>query len=149
MRSQRIRRLGWKQGWNWIVRRKKRKKSTKKEVRVKKVQFEDKGKKRKEGQEKVDELTKKLLQLNVKDNAYVAAYTQLFVLAPEITDNLPLPSHFRASTVMETSTPMALSYPRHSQSSVPMSHNFPYHFCKKLECCLRTCPTAAEYVQSQ
>jgi len=61
MRSQRIRRLGWKQGWNWIVRRKKRKKSTKKEVRVRKVQFEDKGKKRKEGQEKVDELTKKLL----------------------------------------------------------------------------------------
>ena len=41
--------------------RKKRKKSTKKEVRVRKVWFENKEKKRKEGQEKVDELTRKLL----------------------------------------------------------------------------------------
>ena len=30
-----------------------------------------------------------------------------------------------------------------------MSHNFPCHFCKKPEYCLRTCLTAAEYVQSQ
>jgi len=30
-----------------------------------------------------------------------------------------------------------------------MPHNFPCHFCKKLECLLRTCPTAAKYVQSQ
>jgi len=42
--------------------RKKRKKSTKKEIRVKKVQFEDKGKKKKEEQEQVDKLTRKLLQ---------------------------------------------------------------------------------------
>jgi len=129
--------------------RKKRKKSTKKEVRVRKVQFEDEGKKGKEGQEKVDELTRKLLQLNVKDDAYATAYAQLFVLAPEMTDNLPSPSRFEASTVMATSTTMALSYPRYSQPFAPMSHNFPCHFCKKLKCCLRTCPTAAEYVQSQ
>jgi len=129
--------------------RKKRKKSTKKEMRVRKVQFEDEGKKRKEGQEKVDKLTRKLLQLNVKDDAYVATYAQLFVLAPEMTDNLPPFSRFRASTVMATSTTMTPSYPRHSQPSAPMSYNFPCHFCKKLECCLRTCPTAIEYVQSQ
>jgi len=94
--------------------RKKRKKSTNKEVRVRKVRFEDKGKKGKEGQEKVDELTRKLLQLNVKDDAYAAAYAQLFVLAPEMMDNLPLPSRFGASTVMATSTTIAPSYPRHS-----------------------------------
>jgi len=41
--------------------RKKRKKSTKKEVRVRKVWFEDEGKKKEEGQERVDELTRKLL----------------------------------------------------------------------------------------
>ena len=41
--------------------RKKRKKSTKKEVRVRKVWFENERKKKKEGQEKVDELTRKLL----------------------------------------------------------------------------------------
>jgi len=41
--------------------RKKRKKSTKKKVRVRKVWFEDEGKKKEEGQEKVDELTRKLL----------------------------------------------------------------------------------------
>jgi len=126
--------------------RKKRKKSIKKEVRVRKVWFEDKGKKRKEGQEKVDELTRKLLQLNVKDDAYATAYAQLFVLAPEMTDNLPLSSRFGASTIMATSTTMVPSYPRHSQPSAPMSYNFPCHFCKKLECRLRTCPTAAEYV---
>jgi len=94
--------------------RKKRKKSTKKEVRVRKVRFKNERKKGKEGQEKVDELTRKLLQLNVKDDAYVATYTQLFVLAPEMTDNLPSLSHFGASTVMATSTTMTLSYPRHS-----------------------------------
>jgi len=126
--------------------RKKRKKSTKKEVRVRKVQFEDEGKKEKEGQEKVDELTRKLLQLNVKDNAYAAAYAQLFVLAPEMTDNLPLPSRFGALTVVATSTTMAPSYPRYPQPTAPMLCNFSCHFCKKLECRLRTCPTAAEYV---
>jgi len=55
--------------------RKKRKKSTKKEVRIRKVRFEDERKKGKEEQEKVDKLTRKLLQLNVKDDAYVTAYT--------------------------------------------------------------------------
>jgi len=126
--------------------RKKRKKSTKKEVRVKKVRFEDKGRKRKEGQKKVNKLTRKLLQLNMKDNAYAATYTQLFVLAPEMTDNLPPPSRFGASTVAATSTTMAPSYPRYPQPTAPMLHNFSCHFCKKPECHLRTCPTAAEYV---
>jgi len=129
--------------------RKKRKKSTKKEMRVRKVQFEDKGKKKEEGQKRVDKLTRKLLQLNVKDNAYAATYAQLFILAPTMTKNLPPPSCFAASTVTATSTTMAPSYPRYSQPSALMSHNFPCHFCKKLECYLRTCPTATEYVQSQ
>ena len=128
--------------------RKKRKKSTNKEVRVRKVQFDDEGKKGKEGQEKVDELTRKLLQLNVKDDAYAAIYAQLFVLAPEIMDNLPPPSWFGASTVAATSTTMAPSYPRYPQPTAPMLRNFSCHFCKKLECRLRTCPTAAEYVRS-
>jgi len=128
--------------------RKKRKKSTNKEVRVRKVQFDDEGKKGKEGQEKVDELTRKLLQLNVKDDAYAAAYAQLFILAPEITDNLSPSSQFGASTVAATSTAMAPSYPRYPQPTAPMLHNFSCHFCKKPECRLRTCPTAAEYVQS-
>jgi len=52
---------------------------------------------KKDGQEKVDELTRKVLQLNVKDDAYATAYAQLFVLAPEMTENLPLPSRFGAS----------------------------------------------------
>ena len=129
--------------------KKKRKKSTKKEVRVRKVWFENEGKKGKEGQEKVDELTRKLLQLNVKDDAYAAAYVQLFVLASEMMDNLSPPSRFGASTVMVTSTTMAPSYPRHSQPSAPMSHNFSCYFCKKLECHLRTCLIAAEYIQLQ
>ena len=54
--------------------RRKRKKSAKKEVRTRKIQFDDKGKKEKEAPEWVDELTRKLLQLNVKDDAYAAAY---------------------------------------------------------------------------
>jgi len=94
--------------------RKKRKKSTKKEVRVRKVQFENKEKKGERRQEKVNKLTKKLLQLNVKDNVYTAAYTQLFVLVSEITDNLPLPTHFAASTVTATSTAGAPTYLRYS-----------------------------------
>jgi len=130
-------------------KRKKRKKSTNKEVRVRKVQFDDEGKKGKEGQEKVDELTRKLLQLHVKDSAYAAAYIQLFVLASEMTDNLPPPSRFGASTVAATSTTIAPSYPRYPQPTAPMPCNFSCHFCKKPECCLRTCPTAAEYVQSE
>ena len=129
--------------------RKKRKKSTKKEMRVRKVQFEDKGKKKEEKQKRVDKLTRKLLQLNIKDDAYAATYAQLFILVPMVTENLLLPSCFAASTVMATSTTMAPSYPRHSQPSVPMSHNFPCHFCKKLECHLRTCLIAAEYIQLQ
>ena len=126
--------------------RKKRKKSTKKEVRVRKVQFEDEGKKKEEGQEKVNKLTRKLLQLNVKDDAYVAAYAQLFILAPMMTENLLPPSRFAVSTIALTSTTVMPSYPRYS--SAPMPHNFTCHFCKKPECCLRTCPTAEEYVQS-
>ena len=129
--------------------RKKRKKSTKKEMRLRKVQFEDKGKKKEEKQKRVDKLTRKLLQLNIKDDAYAATYAQLFILVPMVTENLLLPSCFAASTVMATSTTMAPSYPRHSQPSVPMSHNFPCHFCKKLECHLRTCLIAAEYIQLQ
>ena len=69
---------------------------------------------KKDGQEKVDELTRKVLQLNVKDDAYATAYAQLFVLAPEMTENLPLPSRFGASTIAATSTTMAPSYSRHS-----------------------------------
>jgi len=126
--------------------RKKRKKSTKKEVRVRKVRFEDEGKKGKEGQEKVDELTRKLLQLNVKDSAYAAIYVQLFVLAPEMTDNLPPLCCFGASTVMAMSTTMTPSYPRYSQPTASMLRNFSCHFCKKPECRLRTCPIAAEYI---
>ena len=126
--------------------RKKRKKSTKKEVRVKKVRFEDKGRKRKEEQKKVNKLTRKLLQLNMKDNAYAATYTQLFVLAPEMTDNLPPPSQFGALTVAATSTTIAPSYPRYPQPTAPMLRNFSCHFCKKPEYRLRTCPTAVEYV---
>jgi len=127
--------------------RKKRKKSTKKEVRVRKVRFEDKGKKKEEGQEKVDELTRKLLQLNVKDDAYAAAYAQLFILAPTMTENLPPPSSFAASTITSTSTTIMPFHPRYS--SAPMPRNFTCHFCKKPECRLRTCPTAEEYVQSR
>jgi len=129
-------------------KRRKRKKSAKEEVRTRKVCFEDERKRKKNRQENVDELTRKLLRLNVKDDAYVATYVQLFVLAPEIMDNFPPPSCFGASTVTATSTTMTPTYPRHPQSqpSVPMPHYFSYHFCKKLECCLRICPTAAKYV---
>jgi len=127
--------------------RKKRKKSTNKEMRVRKVRFEDEGKKKEEGQEKVDKLTRKLLQLNIKDDTYAAAYAQLFILVPTMTENLLPPSRFAASIITLTSTTVMPSHPRYS--SAPMSHNFPCHFCKKLECRLRTCPTAAEYVQSQ
>jgi len=102
----------------------------------------------KEGQEKIDELTRKLLQLNVKDNAYTATYAQLFVLASEMINNLPPPSHFGASTVMATSATMIPSYPKYSQPTASMLCNFSCHFCKKPECHLRTCPTATEYVQS-
>jgi len=67
---------------------KKGKRSVKKKVRMRKVRFEDEGKKKEEGQEYVDELTRKLLQLNVKDDAYAAAYAQLFILTPTMTENL-------------------------------------------------------------
>ena len=103
--------------------RKKRKKSTKKEVRV------------------------RLLQLNVKNDAYAAAYAQLFILAPTMTKNLLPPSCFGASTVAATSTTMVPSYPRYPQSTAHMLRNFSCHFCKKLEYRLRTCLTAAEYVR--
>jgi len=122
------------------------KRSAKRKVRMRKVCFENEGKKKKEGQERVDELTKKLLQLNVKDNAYVATYAQLFILAPTITENLLLPSRFAASTIMPTSTTVMSSHPKYS--SAPMPCNFTCHFCKKPECHLRTCPTAEEYVWS-
>jgi len=41
---------------------------------MRKVKFDDKRKKEREAPEWVDELTRKLLQLNVKDDAYAAAY---------------------------------------------------------------------------
>jgi len=108
---------------------------------------EDEGKKKEEGQERVDELTRKLLQLNVKDNTYAAAYAQLFILAPTMTRNLPPPSRFASSTIALTSTTVMPSHPRYS--SAPMPHNFTCYFCKKPECRLRTCSTAEEYVQSR
>ena len=123
------------------------KRSAKREVRMRKVCFENKGKKKEEGQEHVDELTKKLLQLNVKDDAYAAAYAQLFILAPTITENLLLPSRFAAFTITSTSTTVMSSHPRYS--SAPMPCNFTCHFCKKPECHLRTCPIAEEYVWSR
>jgi len=102
-------------------KRRKRKKPTKREVRTRKVRFKDEGNKKKEGQKKVDELTRKLLQLNVKDNTYATAYAQLFVLAPEMTKNLPLLSHFAVSTIASTSTTVTSLHPRYPQSNTPMS----------------------------
>jgi len=52
--------------------------------------------------------------LNVRDDAYVIAYTQLFVLALEMTKNLFLLSCFAAFTVAVTSTAGAPTYPRYS-----------------------------------
>jgi len=127
--------------------RKKRKKSTKKKVRVRKVRFEDEGKKKKEEQERVDELTRKLLQLNVKDNAYAAAYAQLFILVPTMTENLLPLSRFAASTIASTSTTVMPSHPRYPQSNTPMPQDFSCHFCKREDCQLRTCPIAEEYIQ--
>jgi len=65
------------------------KKSEKREVRTRKVWFEEERRKGKDVQGQVDELTRKLLQLDIKDNAYTMAYTQLFVLASNLTDKLP------------------------------------------------------------
>jgi len=100
--------------------RRKGKKPAKRKVRTRKVCFKDKGNKKKEGQEKVDELTRKLLQLNIKDGTYATAYVQLFVLAPEMTKNLPLPSYFVASTIALMSTTVTPSHPRYPQSNTPM-----------------------------
>jgi len=130
-------------------KRRKGKKPAKMEVRTRKVRFENKGKKKKEGQEKVDELTRKLLQLNVRDNESAMAYAQLFVLVPEMTENLPLSSYFGASTIVVTSAAGAPTYPRYSQPLALMPRDFSYHFCKRTDCCLRTCPIAEEYVQLQ
>jgi len=93
--------------------RRKGKKPAKRKVRTRKVYFKDKGNKKKEEQEKVDKLTRKLLQLNIKGDAYTTAYAQLFVLAPEMTKNLPLPSHFVASTIALMSTTVTPSHPRY------------------------------------
>jgi len=68
------------------------KRSEKRKVRTKKVQFEEKGRKGKDVQGQVDELTRKLLQLDIKDNAYTVVYAQLFILALNLTDKLPPPS---------------------------------------------------------
>ena len=55
-------------------KRKKKKKPAKRKIRIRKVCFENKGKEKKKRQEKVDKLTRKLLQLNIKNNAYAMAY---------------------------------------------------------------------------
>ena len=114
--------------------RRKGKKSVKGKVRTREVHFENKGKRKEDGQEKVNELTRKLLQLNVKDDTYAATYMQLFVLAPGMTDNFPPPSHFRASTMAATITTVAPSYPRYSQPRAPMPCDFSCYFCKKPDC---------------
>jgi len=112
---------------------------------MRKVQFNDKGKKKREGLEQVDKLTRKLLQLNIKNDMYVAVYIQLFVLAPIMTENLLLPFCFAVSTITFTSTIAMPSYSRYFSAFIP--HNFTCHLCKKPEYCLRTCLTIKEYVQ--
>ncbi|KXN91863.1 hypothetical protein AN958_11543 [Leucoagaricus sp. SymC.cos] len=64
--------------------RKMKKGKEKGDVRTKVVQFEEEGKGL---QEKVDELTRKLLQLDVKDNEYTKAYAQLFLIDPIVTSH--------------------------------------------------------------
>jgi len=100
----------------------KKKRAIKKEVRTRKVWFKNEGDRGREGQKQINELTRKLLQLNVKDDAYAAVYAQLFVLAPNMMDNLPPPTCYEASTMAATNTTGMLSYPRYPQSSTPMCH---------------------------
>lgn len=116
-------------------------------MRTKKVQFKNKGNREKKEQEKIDKLTRKLLQLNVKNDTYIATYTQLFVLAPNMIDNLLSSTYFGASTMAAISTTGMLSYSRYPQSSTPISCDFFYYFCKRADYWLRTYPTAEEYIQ--
>jgi len=57
-------------------------KKRKKRRRDDSSEFDDKEKKGREEPKQVDKLTRKLLQLNVKDDVCVAAYVQLFILVP-------------------------------------------------------------------
>jgi len=88
-------------------------KKGKKRRRDNSSEFDDKEKKGREEPERVDKLTRKLLQLNVKDDVYAAAYVQLFILVPIMT-KIPPSTCFTASTIVSTNTTAIPSYPRYS-----------------------------------
>jgi len=96
----------------------------------------------------VDELTRKLLQLDVKNNAYAVAYAQLFVLAPNLTDKLPSSSQFGVNMTMITNTTATHSQPSYPQSNPRTSYDLSCCICKQSDCWLQTCQIAAEYVRT-
>ncbi|KXN87341.1 hypothetical protein AN958_08931 [Leucoagaricus sp. SymC.cos] len=123
------------------------KKKSEGEVRMRKVRFEEGGKK--DVRDQVEELMWKLLQLDVKDDQYALAYAQLFVIAPALTDKLPPPPQFSINTAAVTNTaamsPQSFSNHSHTHTTAPCDPSC--HFCKRVDCHMRTCPEAAEYVR--
>jgi len=89
-------------------------KKGKKERRDNSSEFDDKEKKRREEPERVDKLTRKLLQLNVKDDVYAAAYVQLFILLPTMTEILPPSACFTVSIIVSTTTTATPSHLKYS-----------------------------------
>jgi len=123
------------------------KRSEKRKVRTRKVQFEEEGRKSKNIQGQVDELTRKLLQLDVKDNTYAVAYAQLFVLAPNLVDKLPPLSWFGVNIAMTTNTTAISSQPSYPQFNPRTPYDLSCHFCKQSDYRLQTCQIAVDYVR--
>ncbi|KAF8639251.1 hypothetical protein AX17_001616 [Amanita inopinata Kibby_2008] len=108
---------------------------------------------REEGKSEEDEaveLALKLCNLNREDAAYASIYARLVMGAPVLVKNILPPTRWTTGTMSTTTAGMV--------TQQPFANNAPFHrfarradpschFCKQVNCRLRTCPVAADYIR--
>lgn len=117
-----------------------KKKSGGREVRTRKVQFQERDVK-----DEVEELTSQLHALDMRDSAYTSTYACLVIVAPTLAERVPLPARW---TIGVTTTGMTgVSAPIHNSNPIAYSQSWPYndtcYFCKGRHQ-IRVCDTAAD-----
>ncbi|KAF9440551.1 hypothetical protein P691DRAFT_793249 [Macrolepiota fuliginosa MF-IS2] len=107
-------------------------KSGRKEVRTRAVRFE----KRKDTKDKVEELTRKLHGLDMRDASYASTYARLVMVAPILAEQIPPPTHWMTgmATTNTLGIPSQPKGPRYTTSPHQFTTTAPYdpscHFCK-------------------
>ncbi|KXN87992.1 hypothetical protein AN958_07842 [Leucoagaricus sp. SymC.cos] len=116
------------------------------EVRMKTVTFKE----RRQLEEDIEGLSRKLHGLNVADAEYMAVYMKLMIAAPVLINTVLKPAQWsmmNTTMTAQISQPVVqAALPHHHHPSNQRLYDPSCHFCKDLKCGIHACPIATEYV---